>query len=155
MGVCTTRGKVYAVGGSVGRDDRHRVVDTLFEYDPQTDVWAERAPLLAPRSYVSAVSVGGRVYAIGGQGGGVGADAILDTVAEYNPLTDTWTEAAPLPCAVYGASAVAIGSTIYVVLGYTTKGWVSRVFKYDTGLSPLDMTHASKAATQWASVKAR
>ena len=52
VGVCTTRGKVYAVGGSVGRDDRHRVVDTLFEYDPQTDVWAERAPLLAPRSYV-------------------------------------------------------------------------------------------------------
>jgi N-acetylneuraminic acid mutarotase len=136
-GVCTTRGKVYAVGGFVGRDDRFRAVDTLFEYDAQRDVWTERAPLPKPRSFVTAVSVGGRVFAIGGTDDGSGVwDSMLDTVEEYNPLTDTWTATAPLPCAVYGASAVAIGSTIYVVLGWTAKGFVSRVFKYDTGLSP-------------------
>lgn len=65
--------------------------------DNQAAGWASAAPMPDARNHLGYASVGGKVYAIGGQhvldeSGGVDA-----TVNVYDPATDTWDTAAPLP----------------------------------------------------------
>ena len=62
-------GKIYAVGGH--RKEDH-VVDFVAEYDPATNKWSKKALLITPRyhSAVHAPVAGGKIYLIGGWGGG-------------------------------------------------------------------------------------
>lgn len=152
FGICVARGRIYVVGGGVMEDnDPPRIVATLFEYDPLTDVWSERAPLPTPRWFLTAVSVGGRIFALGGREGvlPIGSDA----VTEYDPLTDTWTERAAMPDARHGLAAAAIGSRVYAIGGGGANSVLNVVSEYDTGLTALDVRVAGKASIRWASIK--
>ena len=62
--------------------------------------WAQKAPLPVPVGEVGVAELGGRVYVVGGQERRT-AD-VVDNLARhdvYDPLTDTWLTAAPLPVA--------------------------------------------------------
>ncbi|UZO82526.1 malectin domain-containing carbohydrate-binding protein [Aquimarina sp. ERC-38] len=59
--------------------------------------WKAAAPLPNPRNHLSAATVNGKIYAIGGQyghDGGVDDQNFLD---EYDPVTNEWTRKANLP----------------------------------------------------------
>ncbi|MDG6988710.1 MAG: hypothetical protein JRN21_05215 [Nitrososphaerota archaeon] len=59
------------------------------------------------------------IYAIGGQNAGSPA---LNTVEAYDPATNAWMAAPPLPVAVTNATAFSIGGLIYVVGGTNATG---------------------------------
>ncbi len=74
---------------------RHYVWDTE---NPQAG-WQQAAPLDLPRNHFSAVTVGGRIYAVGGAFGHdippVPEDVMF--VHAYDPYLDLWTKKADLP----------------------------------------------------------
>ena len=76
------------------------------------DVWAVKAPMPTARRALAAVEVDGKIYAIGGSGGGT-----LNIVEEYDPAVNTWTTKAPMPTARNSFAAAAVGGKIYAIGG--------------------------------------
>jgi len=69
--------------------------------------WETRAPMPVRRQEVATAALNGKVYVIGGYDENPRSTA---TVEVYNPATDTWAFARPLPIAVnHNAAAVAAG----------------------------------------------
>ena len=113
--VLGANGKIYVIGGYNGS-----YLPTVEEYDPVTRTWAMRAPMLHRREGPGLVSaMNGKIYAIGGRptldtSGG----SALTSVEEYDPLTDTWSEATPIRVAREFLGAAQAGNgKIYVIGG--------------------------------------
>ena len=102
VGVAEAGGKVYVVGGYAnGRVDQ----PLNQEYDPASNTWRQRAPMLRGANHIATIGFDGKLYAIGGfleQN----FSAIADLSA-YNPSSDRWTALAPLPTPL-GSMAVAV-----------------------------------------------
>jgi N-acetylneuraminic acid mutarotase len=106
-GTCAVDGTIYAIGGSTGNEgpppeDLTEALEFLFssveEYNPATDTWTMKPDLPAPRTFLSASAVNGKIYAIGGD---VAVWPWLPTsvVEEYTipawPLAGAWIERIP------------------------------------------------------------
>ena len=92
-------GQLHFFGGLL--PDRKTDVGEHYVLDINniTAGWQAAAPMPNPRNHLSGASVGGLVYAIGGQYGhdaGVSDQKFLDA---YDPATDTWIRKADLPSA--------------------------------------------------------
>ncbi len=98
-------GKIFVVGGGEhpertrGRQpsawDPHCSSGLVYQYDPATDRYEQKAAMLIPRNHHRLEAVGGRIYAIGGR---VGSSTtrfanMIDLVEEYDPATDSWDPA--------------------------------------------------------------
>jgi N-acetylneuraminic acid mutarotase len=88
--------------------------------------WSERTPMPTGRNRFDVGVVGNRIFAIAGEGVS-GLD--LNTVEEYDPLTDTWRTKTPMPAPRSGASAGVVDGKIYVFGG--GPGSVGTVEMYD------------------------
>ncbi|MHC4629203.1 MAG: hypothetical protein ACYTDV_19665, partial [Planctomycetota bacterium] len=86
----------------------------------QADTWTEKSPLPTARFVLSASTVDGKIYAIGGSSilHGTG----LSIVDEYDPTTDTWTTKAPMPTARQWLSTSAVNGKIYAFGGTPRTG---------------------------------
>lgn len=113
--------------------------------------WQARAAVGGGAIQEDAVAaVDGKVYVIGGFTGG---GQIVDAVRVYDPATDTWSDAAPLPMAVHHANAAAIGDTLYVLGALTGIGFepIASAWAYSpatdswTDLAPLPVARGSAA----------
>jgi hypothetical protein len=126
-------GRIYVMGG-YGPGLQHGVVQV---YTPSTDTWSTAAPMPIPRSGVAAtLGPDGKIYVIGGDAVH-GSTGIPSAVVEaYNPATNKWTTAAPLPYALdQDAAAVGPNGRIYVIggSGPTTESWYDlRVYSVHT-----------------------
>ena len=71
----------------------------LWQYNPATDVWTQKANItLATREYAMVFVVNGKAYV--GSGTSVAAPPLAPyspSMREYNPATDTWTNKAQIP----------------------------------------------------------
>ena len=93
--------------------------------------WTQKADLPQARFILSASTVDGKIYAIGGSSilHGTG----LSIVDEYDPTTDTWTPKAPMPTARQWLSTSAVNGKIYA-FGGTPRTYqlpLSTVEEYD------------------------
>jgi hypothetical protein len=72
--------------------------DLVDMYDADADSWRPVAPMHAPRDHhTAALLPSGQVLVVGGIMKGIGDGAkIVGTAELYDPITDTWTVAAPL-----------------------------------------------------------
>jgi len=80
------------------------------------------------------VRCGGFGFAIGGKGY-VGAGyngANLNSVWEYNPALDSWTQKTSLPVAARWVTSFVIGTDGYVFGGITSSGHSNSLYKYNT-----------------------
>jgi N-acetylneuraminic acid mutarotase len=68
-------------------------LDTVETYNPATDYWTAKAPMLTRRDLLAAGVVSGRLYVVGGSNG-----KILNTVEAYNPATNAWTTCVATTC---------------------------------------------------------
>jgi N-acetylneuraminic acid mutarotase len=68
-----------------------------------------------PRGEVTAATVNGKIYVIGGQS--YTANFKFRTVEEYDPVTDTWTTKADMPTARCSLAAVELNGKIYALGG--------------------------------------
>jgi len=95
------------------------------------DTWTQKADMPKARFVLSASTVDGKIYAIGGSSilHGTG----LSIVDEYDPTTDTWTTKTPMPTARQWLSTSAVNGKIYA-LGGTPRTYqpaLSTVEEYD------------------------
>ncbi len=99
-------GYIYVIGGADYGDGRR-----VFKYDPINDSWSTMSSLLPiPLRNHSVAAVNGKIYAIGGSSG----SKLLNTVYEYDPQKDIWTEKASLPGKILHAGCVSMNGKIYL-----------------------------------------
>lgn len=94
VGLVAVGGMIHAIGGTGGD---FRPVGTHEVFNPATAAWTPAAPLLTPRDHLgNVISIDGKLHVFGGRWSGFPSTSItLHDV--YDPATDKWTSAAPLP----------------------------------------------------------
>jgi N-acetylneuraminic acid mutarotase len=119
-------GKIYVTGGATtlaGYSENgihptrpHQVLATVEEYDPATDSWRERRPMLVPRNHHAMASVNDRLYAIGGRVGAafITISDVIDLVEIYDPATDLWTRGEKMPTPRSAITAAVWNGKIFV-----------------------------------------
>lgn len=80
--------KIIAIGGwkKVGDYSRDKFLSAVEEYDPEADIWTEKAPLPTPRGCFQSIMMGGQLYAMGGadgSGNNKGHELGLASLEEY------------------------------------------------------------------------
>jgi Kelch motif protein len=122
VGVAIVNGKVHAIGG---RGLNNVTVATHEVYDPATGKWSQAAPLPTARDHIGVIVLTGRIHVIGGristhitdnskptQGArGLPYDLVTNGPNTplhdvYDPATNSWQSAAPLPAARSNGAAV-------------------------------------------------
>lgn len=123
-------GKIYAFGGFVYPQSGPPAwvpINNSWEYDPAADTWKALAPMPMKRGSPVAVTVGDKIYVIGGAGNIPGStetkidqttpQMVFGNVEEYDPAKNTWRERSPMPTPRNHTAAGVIGGKIYVVGG--------------------------------------
>lgn len=127
-------GKLYVLGGRIlgdgvaseDMDESLTNFNRVEMYDPQTDTWTTKSPMLEKRSGFAVTSANGQIYVFGGEG--VKND--LASVEKYDPTTDKWSHEPPMSSERIGLEAVNVGDKIYVIGG--------QIFSPKSGLVALD-----------------
>ena len=105
-------GKLYVTGGAnslpgvkengIHPTRPHNVMGTVEEYDPSTNAWRTRRPLLLPRNHHVTAAAGDKLYVIGGRVGSAfitGTSNNVDLVETYDPAADLWSARLRMPTA--------------------------------------------------------
>jgi N-acetylneuraminic acid mutarotase len=123
--------KVFVIGGERsarydGEEEGDYMIDIFELYDAASDEWdlSLTAGMINTRCSFGASSMSGKIYVIGGRTDEEGFTYFAD-VERYSPLTDSWTELAPLPSPRTSHAAFTVGSTIYVLGGILDEGEAS------------------------------
>ncbi|MGC9346873.1 MAG: Kelch repeat-containing protein [Anaerolineae bacterium] len=112
--------QIFYVGGY----DRRRELATCEVYSPEGDQWQACNSMLQPRGGLGLVSIGGRVYAIGG-----GWQTPLGFSERYTPDTDEWSVVeTPVVGEWRNLSAVAWETSIYAIGGWNGTGFLNRTY---------------------------
>jgi N-acetylneuraminic acid mutarotase len=156
------KGKIYAFGGFVlppkGQPPAWVPIDNAWEYDPAADSWKALAPLPTKRGSPVAVTVGDRMYVIGGATTLPGSTAVhparphysVGAVEEYDPGTNTWRARASIPTPRNHATAGVVNGKIYVIGGRVGGAFVS------SGSSNVGIVEEyDPAADAWGAPRAR
>jgi N-acetylneuraminic acid mutarotase len=157
------RGKIYAFGGftlPASGPPAWTPIDNAWEYDPASDRWKALAPMPTRRGSPVAVTVGERIYVIGGATIPPGSKETavhpqrphvsVGTVEEYDPGTNTWRTRAPMPTPRNHATAGVVNAKVYVIGGRVGAAFVS------AGSSNVDVVEEyDPGADAWGSARAK
>lgn len=137
LAAVSVNGKIYAIGGY--SDTYPYEQSTVYVYDPAQPTlgWLRVSNLPAVRENLAAVSVNGRIFAIGGDDG----SAQQSTVYAYDPARPTlgWLSASNLPVVRSRLAAASVNDKIYAIGGYNgSSGYQSTVYEgsFATGVVP-------------------
>lgn len=133
--VCfSLNGKVYWGGGTATYQADAKA--DFYEYDPATDQWKQLGNMPEERLYGIAFTINGKGYVGLGKQSGGGFSNYLQTLYEYDPGTDKWSQKASMP-APYGlvSCAVFVVNNKAYVLGGTNANSASygTLYEYDPG----------------------
>ncbi|MGC1472267.1 MAG: malectin domain-containing carbohydrate-binding protein [Psychroserpens sp.] len=108
-------GLIYAIGGQFGHDNGVSDQSFLHVYNPQTNVWTEKANLPSERSHFEPGTMvhNDKIIIVGGRRG----NFFFDDVTEYNPATNSWAELCELPSNLLAPSAKVFGDQLIVTNG--------------------------------------
>ncbi|KAA8596014.1 hypothetical protein FQN60_011305, partial [Etheostoma spectabile] len=105
---------IYVSGGY--RTNTTQVLDTVWEYNSDSDYWTEGQPMLTARYYHCSVACCGCVYVMGGYRGA----SVMSRTELFDPLKRRWMAVADMAHAEYGMCLVSLNSSLYLVGGQTT-----------------------------------
>ena len=113
-------GIIYVIGGRFPTAS-----DTLFAYNPTTNLWSTKANLLSPRRGAKAGVVNGIIYNIGGNQYERNCEA-------YDPNTNMWTPKTSMPGGG-GDLAVTVYNGLIYTFGGSNSNWdpYSNVYVYN------------------------
>ena len=80
--------------------------------------------MLTARLNMTSSVVNGKIYVIGGET----ATGVINTVEEYDPVTDTWRPVASMPTARSGLGGATVNGIIYAIGGdgfFTVEAYTS------------------------------
>jgi hypothetical protein len=144
-------GTVLLAGGGVYGSPTG-IINNVFRYNPQTNTWAEVAPMHAARIGHQATLLGnGKLLVTGGTQYLLPTPVFTNTTELYNPTTNQWTPAAPMNTPRSGHAAVWLPSGKLVVIGGDASG--TSVELYDpefntwTPATPMPTRRSSFTAT--------
>lgn len=115
-GAAGANGRLYVIGGYSSLEPTWGPwppTRTVFEYDPASRTWTERAPMPEALAAMAVAVHEGKVYVFGGSEG----SSAFSVSYVYDPAADRWSYVASMPTAREHTVAVTIGPTIYVVSG--------------------------------------
>jgi N-acetylneuraminic acid mutarotase len=69
LSLAVLNNKIYAIGGATYSDGKLIALNTVEEYDPETDSWRSCESMPTPRGWLCTEVVSGTIYAIGGWNG--------------------------------------------------------------------------------------
>jgi len=120
LAAVTVNGKIYTVGGGIPDASVAKSTTNAVEvYDPATNTWSTASVMPTPRYGLTAATVNGKIYAIGGTvviTSGTSSFGVLSaTVEVYDPTADTWATAASMLSAQSDVAASDANGLIYVV----------------------------------------
>ena len=121
LGVAVVNGKIYAIGGDNGgymgnaADATVRtssVVSDNEEYDPDSDTWAFKTPMLTARAGFASAVYQNRIYCMGGW-----TEDYSNTNSNevYDPVKDEWETKQPMPANSERLVADVVNGKIYVL----------------------------------------
>ena len=116
--------KIYVCAGADGvdLDGGINVVNDLWEYNPSTDNWRQRANLPAP-SRAFAVGITGVDHGIVGTGYiNPGSTGKLNDCWQYLQSSNTWQQLSNVPGPRWVATGFALGNTICIGTGVASPG---------------------------------
>lgn len=123
---------IYIVGGH-HEDTGHGFTLSLVErYNPDVGgSWTSVASLNQDRSGLGVASVGGKIYAIGGQEYEIGVKNEIGGWMEiYDPSTNIWTWGQPMPTARDYFAVTVVRNRIYTIGGRTSDGSLTDAVEY-------------------------
>ncbi|TGE03202.1 malectin domain-containing carbohydrate-binding protein [Hymenobacter fodinae] len=124
---------LHAFGGLL--PDRRTDTGDHYVLDLQniTAGWQQAAPLPEPRNHLAGVTVGGKIYAIGGQRDHDGQRSIGAFVHAYDPATNAWTRLADLPVnrSHFEPGTIALDGQILIVGGSNNFSDYGDILSYD------------------------
>jgi hypothetical protein len=111
-------GKIYCMGGrrELGYNQGVEELNVTEVYDPSTDTWTIKAPMLDPAGYVSAV-VDNKIFVIG-----------PELTQVYDPETDSWTKASSSPINIVAGGANGVAAAAAATTGTMAP---KRIYVYD------------------------
>ncbi len=155
-------GKIYAFGGFVPPKAGQPAwvpIDNAWEYDPAADTWKALAPMPTRRGSPVAVSVGNKIYVIGGAAMSPNSNepavhparphVTVGTVEEYDPATNTWRSRTPMPTARNHATAGVVNGKVYVIGGRVAAAFIGVGSNVDV------VEEYDPATDSWGAVRAR
>lgn len=89
FGLCALGGTLWAVGGWIGVD----IGGSMECYDPIKNIWTDIGEMPEPRFSMGVVSFEGLIYVVGGC---TTSSRHLSDLISYNPVTQEWTNLAPM-----------------------------------------------------------
>ncbi len=99
-----------ACGGTSGDADRPEAGTAMCD---GAGCWKRLAPMIGSNAQeVAVVAARGKVYVLGGF---TGSGTIVSDVRVYDPASDTWSLAAPMPMALHHVNAEVVDDVIYLV----------------------------------------
>ncbi len=127
LAVAAVGESLYAIAGQTADG----VSGEVTRYTPDNS-WHARQAKPTPVRDVSGVVVGGQVYVPGGCDAAGRPQSVVEV---YNPATDHWTTAPPLPRAVCGYALAALDGKIYVMGGWDGERPRAETLIYTPGAS--------------------
>ncbi|MCJ7794027.1 hypothetical protein MUP42_03745 [Candidatus Bathyarchaeota archaeon] len=126
--------KIYCMGGITAINDNGKTITDIIEvYDPATDMWTNKTSMPTARWGLQANVVNGKIYLIGGYiAENVSySDAITTLNEVYDPTTDSWTSAAPMPIAGHDFETAVLDNKIHFIDGYSMESRTPLHLIYD------------------------
>jgi N-acetylneuraminic acid mutarotase len=105
---------MLVIGGVESVDGIITVVDSVLEFNSDTQAWTELAPMPEPRAYAGVCKLGDEIFVFGGLNF---AKTVSKTSYCFNTVTGKWKTMAPMPAVMCCHSAVAFCDAIYVCGG--------------------------------------
>jgi N-acetylneuraminic acid mutarotase len=142
FGITACQGKIYCIGGYASG-----VSTGVNEvYDPARDTWETKAAMPTPRSSLNAEVVDDKIYLIGGGAQDKKSGIISNLNEVYDPNTDTWSTATPIPEAVYSYASAVLNGKIYVITPNLTQIYDAKSDNWTKGapiISPIVLPSAA------------
>ena len=131
-------GILYAIGGqsflSSSSSSPPGILATNEAYDPSSNTWITKAPMLTARHHAASAVVDGKLYVIGGRVAGISPTVNVDVNEVYNPEKNAWTSLEPMPSKRSGIATAANFDTnsIYVFGGEEPSKTFNNNERYDS-----------------------